>query len=84
MEKSEKIARTLKTSAVTTRASTGTGNFVVKVVTQSIDNEDTERNRRIAERATRIAKNKAFQRSLPISICRDGKILEIYADEDVK
>ncbi len=55
---------------------------VVKVVFEATEDAATQQNKRIAKRATRIARNNAFQRSLPLSVYRNGKVEELFADTE--
>ncbi|MGN0872629.1 MAG: hypothetical protein ACI4UV_15695 [Victivallales bacterium] len=84
MKSPGKRIKTEKTSVVTSHVSINAGGVVVKVVSGKKESAETATNKRIAKRATSIARTKAFQRFLPISVCRNGKIREIFADEDVK
>ncbi len=57
---------------------------VVKVVSGATEDAETQKNKRIAKRATRIARSNAFQRSLPVPVYRDGKMEEVFADTEEK
>ena len=84
MKSSGKRIKPEKTSVIAPRESISVGGVVVKVTAGKKESAETVANKRIAKRATAIARNKAFQRSLPISVCRNGKIQEVFANEDVK